>query len=169
MGRGCPISLTNDSNGNIVLRSSPFLGWEKMSAEPYLQGLTARLIDGVDQLPPAFRARHGAWIRERQCPDGGFPGREGGSDLYYTGFALRGLAVLQELETSTCNRASIFLRSRMSGPASVIDLFSLLVSAFLVRLGGGPDVLADAPADWPDRVAATLESFRHPDGGYART
>jgi geranylgeranyl transferase type-2 subunit beta len=140
-----------------------------MAAEPYLQRLTARLVDGVDRLPPEFRARHGAWIRQRQDPDGGFPGREGGSDLYYTGFALRGLAVLQQLETSTCTRASIFLRSRMTGSASVIDLFSLLVSALLVRLGGGPDVLADAPADWPDRVAATLESFRHADGGYAKT
>jgi geranylgeranyl transferase type-2 subunit beta len=36
-------------------------------------------------------------------------------------------------------------------------------------LGGGPDVLAAAPADWKDRVAATLETFRTPDGGYGKT
>jgi geranylgeranyl transferase type-2 subunit beta len=139
-----------------------------MAAEPYLQRLTARLIDGVDRLPPEFRRRHGQWIRAWQNTDGGFPGRAGGSDLYYTGFALRGLAVLQELESNCCIRAATFLRQQLTGSASVIDLFSLLVSAFLVRLGGGPDVLGERPADWPERVAATLESFRHPDGGYAK-
>jgi geranylgeranyl transferase type-2 subunit beta len=136
--------------------------------EPYLQRLTGRLIDGVDRLPAGFRDRHAAWIRARQNADGGFSGREGGSDLYYTGFALRALAVLQGLEAELCERAAIFLRSRLAGTADVIDLFSLLVSVFLVRLGGGPDVLAEAPTDWPDRVADILETHRHADGGYSR-
>ncbi|HVK09670.1 MAG TPA: geranyl transferase, partial [Gemmataceae bacterium] len=87
---------------------------------------------------------------------------------YYTGFALRALAVLQELEPETCDRAANFLRGRLAGPADVIDLFSLLVSAFLVQLGGGPDVFAAAPADWRDRVADGLEAHRHADGGYSR-
>ena len=55
----------------------------------------------------------------------------------------------------------------MTQSASVIDLFSLLVSCFLVRLGG-VDILAESPSDWPDRVAAILESFRTSDGGYAK-
>jgi geranylgeranyl transferase type-2 subunit beta len=140
-----------------------------MSNDPYLQRLTGRLIDGADRLPVEIRQRHGAWVRARQNPDGGFSGREGGSDLYYTGFALRTLAVVQELEPAVCERAAHYLRGQLIGSANVIDLFSLLVSAFLVRLGGGPDVLAEAPTDWVDRVAAVLETFRHPDGGYAKT
>jgi len=139
-----------------------------MAFEPYLQRLTGQLIDGVDRLPTDFRRRHAIWVMERQNPDGGFSGRAGGSDLYYTGFALRSLAVLQELESHTCDRAAKFLRERMTGSASVVDLFSLLVSVFLVRLGGGPDVLGEAPPNWPDRVAETLETFRHADGGYAK-
>src|SRR5215218_7751632 len=98
-----------------------------MTGEPYLQRLTGRLIDGVDRLPLDVRQRHGTWVRSRQNPDGGFSGREGGSDLYYTGFALRTLAVVQELDEPVCERAAAFLRGQMSGSAGVIDLFSLLV------------------------------------------
>jgi geranylgeranyl transferase type-2 subunit beta len=139
-----------------------------MDSEPYLQRLTGRLIDGVDRLPAAFRQRHAAWVKARQNPDGGFSGREGGSDLYYTGFALRTLAVLQELDADLCNRTAPYLRQRMSQPAGVVDFFSLLVSVFLVQLGGGPDVMAELPPEWPDHVASTLELFRHADGGYAK-
>jgi geranylgeranyl transferase type-2 subunit beta len=140
-----------------------------MAVEPYLQRLTGRLIDGLDRLPAGVRRRHASWVRARQCADGGFPGRDGGSDLYYTGFALRALAVLQELEPDTCDRTATFLRARLNGSAGVVDLFSFLVAAFLVRVGGGPDVLAEAPPDWPDRLAEILETFRQPDGGYAKT
>jgi geranylgeranyl transferase type-2 subunit beta len=137
--------------------------------EPYLTRLTTRLIDGIERLPSDLRDRHRRYLIESQNGDGGFPGRAGGSDLYYTGFALRSLAVLQGLDTELCTRAAGFLRERMTGSAGVVDFFSLVVSCYLVPLGGGPDILADAPPDWRDRVAATLETFRSPDGGYGKT
>ena len=140
-----------------------------MTAEPYLQRLTGRLIDGADRLPAAVRQRNAAWVAARQNGDGGFSGREGGSDLYYTGFALRTVAVLQHLESELCHRAANFLRAQLAGPHTIVDLFSLLVSSFLVRLGGGPDVLAESSGDWPDRVSAILETHRHADGGYAKS
>lgn len=138
-------------------------------AEPYLTRLTSRLLDGIERLPAEVRERSTAYLLGAQNPDGGFPGREGGSDLYYTGFALRSLAVLQALNPDVCARAAAFLRQRMTGTAGVVDFFSLVVSCYLVPLGGGPDVLADAPPDWRDRVAGTLESFRTPDGGYGKS
>src|SRR5829696_8106790 len=140
-----------------------------MTAEPYLQRLTGRLIDGADRLPAAVRRRHALWVAARQNADGGFSGREGGSDLYYTGFALRSLAVLQALNPDMCNKAAGFLRTKLTGSAGVVDFFSLVVSCYLVPLGGGPDILADAPPDWKDRVANTLETFRTPDGGFGKT
>ena len=137
-------------------------------AEPYLTRLTNRLLDGIEKLSAEVRERNIVYLRESQNPDGGFSGREGGSDLYYTGFALRSLAVLQALNPDVCGRAGEFLRQKLTGSAGVVDFFSLVVSCYLVPLGGGPDVLASAPADWRDRVCATLETFRSPDGGYGK-
>src|SRR5438309_2159739 len=139
-----------------------------MTAPAYLPRLTARLAEGLARLSAAQRDRHARYLRAAQNPDGGFSGREGGSDLYYTGFALRGLAVLDALSPAVCHKAAGFLRDSLQREASVLDFFSLLYSCLLVQAAGGIDVLADSPADWPDRVAATLESFRAADGGYAR-
>lgn len=137
--------------------------------EPYLPRLTLRLADGISQLSSEVRARHAAYLRAAQNPDGGFSGREGGSDVYYTGFALRGLAVLGALTPVIAERTSGFLRGCLTRQASVIDFFSLLYSCLLVQLSGGPEVLSGSPADWSDRVADMLETFRTSDGGYAKT
>ena len=128
----------------------------------------SRLADGVARLPEATRPRHAAYLRSAQNADGGFPGREGGSDLYYTGFALRGLSVLDALTPDVCDKAAGFLRGSLTQSASVVDFFSLLYACLLVQASGGPDVLANAPADWPERTAALLETFRTADGGYTK-
>jgi geranylgeranyl transferase type-2 subunit beta len=140
-----------------------------MAAEPYLARLTTNLADGLLRLPEASRARHVTYLHTAQNADGGFSGREGGSDLYYTGFALRSLAVLDELPPDLCDRAAGFLRHSLRDRASVVDFFSLLYACGLLQAACGLDVLADSPPDWPERVAATLETFRTPDGGYGKT
>ena len=140
-----------------------------MTPQPYLPRLNARLADAVARLPEGTRSRHAAYLRASQNADGGFSGREGGSDLYYTGFALRGLAVLDALTPEVCDRAAGFLRSTLTRQTSVVDFFSLLYAALLVQTGGGPDVFADSPPDWPERVAATLEAFRVADGGFTKS
>jgi geranylgeranyl transferase type-2 subunit beta len=137
--------------------------------EPYLLRLTLRLADGISRLPAENWDRHSTYLRSAQNPDGGFSGRAGGSDLYYTGFALRGLAVLDALTPAIAERASGFLRGCLTHQTSVIDFFSLLYSCVLVQLAGGPDAFAGSPSNWQDRVAETLESFRTSDGGYAKT
>src|SRR5882724_5050068 len=130
-----------------------------MSAEPYLPRLNARLAAGLRHVPADVRERHADYIRSKQNPDGGFSGREGGSDLYYTGFALRGLAVLHELTPEVCERAAGFLRQSLRQQASVVDFFSLLYACLLIQMQSGPNVLGESPTDWPERVAAVLESY----------
>jgi geranylgeranyl transferase type-2 subunit beta len=140
-----------------------------MQPASYLERLTNQLRDGLARLPAELRARQVAYLLRGQNPDGGWSGREGDSDLYYTGFALRGLALLDALEPEVCDRAAGYLRRAATQQASVVDFYSFLYACLLVQTSGGPDVLADSPPDWPDRVAATLEKFRAPDGGYTKT
>jgi geranylgeranyl transferase type-2 subunit beta len=135
----------------------------------YLNDLNTRLADGMARLPEAMRARNVRFLLERQNADGGFSGREGESDLYYTGFGLRGLSMLDALTPEVCGKAASYLRGTLASRASVVDLFSLLYSCLLVQTTGGIDVFADSPADWPERVAATLETFHTSDGGYNKS
>src|SRR2546421_4340795 len=139
-----------------------------MERLPYLVDLTSRLAEGLARVPENIRSLHADYLRAAQNADGGFSGREGGSDLYYTGFALRGLAVLNALTPEICDCAAGFLRQSLTQQASIVDFYCLLYACFLVQIGGGPDVLASSPRDWPKRVADTLETFRTPDGGYAK-
>ena len=138
-------------------------------AEPYLVRLTARLAASLARQPDSFRRRHTQYLLACQNADGGFGGRDPASDLYYTAFGLRGLALLGELTPEVATRAAGYIRQRLGGSATVVDFFSLLYACLLIQSASGTDVLADAPPDWPERVAALVESFRTPDGGYGKT
>ena len=135
----------------------------------YLEDLTLRLAQGVARFPEPLRARHAAFLKAAQRDDGGFAGREGESDLYYTGFALRGLALVGELDGEPARRAAAFLIGRLSGQAPIVDFLSLLYGAALLANAAGTDIFTDVPHGWREAVAETLERFRRPDGGYAKT
>jgi geranylgeranyl transferase type-2 subunit beta len=133
----------------------------------YLERLALRLTVGLSHTPEARRARHLDWLQRAQQPDGGFTGREGPSDLYYTGFALRSLAILDGLSTEVCERAAEYLRGNLHRRTSVVDFFSFLYSAGLLQVMGH-HVLADAEPGWEGRIAVELDAFRTQDGGYAK-
>ena len=139
-----------------------------MSA-PYLEALTIRLATGMAALPDDVRERHARFLLAAQRPDGGFGGREGGSDLYYTGFALRGLSVLGELYGEPAERAASYLQQRMHEQETIIDFLSLVYGGALLELSAGIDIYeATAASGWQDTVAAALEQLRCEDGGYAK-
>lgn len=134
----------------------------------YLIQLTIRLSEGMAKLPGEFRGRHAAYLKAAQLPDGGFAGREGDSDLYYTGFAARSLAVLGELDGEPATQLADFLQSRLGGRESIVDFFSLIYAASLLDAASGIDVFVGAPGDWRQAVSDTLGSLRRKDGGYAK-
>lgn len=134
----------------------------------YLEELTVRIGTGLGKLSEDLRDRHASYLKRAQQIDGGFAGREGGSDLYYTGFALRSLAVLGELTGPLAERSADFLRSKLSGQETIIDFLSLVYGAMLLDASAGIDVFATASPNWRDAVADALEKLRRDDGGYAK-
>lgn len=134
----------------------------------YLQNLTIRLAQGVGQLPESVRQKHTDYFLAAQRPDGGFGGREGDSDLYYTTFAMRGLSILGELYGDVADRIESFLKPKLSSHQTIVDFFSLFYAANLLKVSAGNDIFEDADPNWPRQVAAFLETLRRDDGGYAK-
>lgn len=139
-------------------------------ANPYLMRLAQRVGEGLEQsLAPERRELHRQFLLSRLMPDGGFAGREPGSDLYYTGFAVRGLAVLGGLDLEVAERVAAYLKRQIRRQLTVIDLLSWLYAALVVQASGGEDILSATAENWPDRLAEMLENFRAVDGGYRKT
>ena len=139
------------------------------NATTYLQELTLRLAIGAANLEPAIRQQHAQWLLAQQRPDGGFAGREGESDPYYTAFALRGLLVLGALDQAVGERAAGFLRQRLTHRESIIDLISLIFAAAICELAVGAVVIEDDDDAWRGNVATLLAALRTKDGGFAKT
>ncbi|MCC9643560.1 terpene cyclase/mutase family protein [Rhodopirellula sp. JC740] len=135
----------------------------------YLQELTLRLAVGASRLDADFRNRHAAWLKRCQQDDGGFAGREGESDPYYTSFALRALWVLGELDSEIAEPAGVFLRRRMRQRDSIVDLMSLIFAAAILEMAAGVVVISDEDDQWRANVAELLGTLRTADGGFAKT
>ncbi len=135
----------------------------------YLGALTLRLAGGAMQLPEESRHRHAAFLAARHRDDGGFAGRQGQSDLYYTGFALRGLMLLGALTEEAAGKVVRFLRARLDLDLSAIDFLSLVFSSVLLEVTHGLDVFAQAGIDRQAAIRRFLQPLRRHDGGFAKT
>ncbi len=168
-----PAQMREDSLAhNVVdgLPEAPF--WtlmDLMTREPYLIRLSQRLFSGLSHWDPDRKQRHREFILAHQMPDGGFRGREGDSDLYYTSFAVRGLAMLGGLDSKAASRGGRFLEIHDPLKLSLVDLLSWLSTAMAVQLAGGPIPQVTQDPDWAGRIAHRLESVRTADGGYAKS
>jgi geranylgeranyl transferase type-2 subunit beta len=135
----------------------------------YLADLTLRLASSIAALPEDDRRRHAEYLRTAQTGDGGFAGRQGTGDLYYTSFALRALAMLGELDDATADRVARFLRVRLSPELPSIDFLSLATSAVLIETATGRELFAEWGHDRRRTVAEFFAPLRRGDGGYAKT
>ncbi len=139
-----------------------------MPESPFLIRLSQRLTDGLSTLPESRRERHRAFLRSCQRVDGGFAGREGDSDLYYTSFAVRGLGLLGGMTPDECVAVARFLQTHDWRRLNVIDLVNFVYTGFALQIFSGIDLFADETGDWADELLGRLESVRTADGGYAK-
>ncbi len=130
--------------------------------------MTMQLATGVGQLPDAIRTSHTNYLTNAQQPDGGYAGRESGSDLYYTSFAIRSLAISGLLHGPVAERAASFVRDHLQQELPVVDFIALIYSQKLLEVAAGIEVLKDQRSAWCNRVVKFLRSCRRSDGGYAR-
>ncbi|MEM9942399.1 MAG: prenyltransferase/squalene oxidase repeat-containing protein [Planctomycetota bacterium] len=134
----------------------------------YLQNLTIRLAKGIGRLSEETRQKHTRYFLSAQREDGGFGGREGGSDLYYTTFAMRGLSILGELYGGVADKVEAYLKPQLASDQTIVDFFSLFYAGNLLKVSSGKDIFVDADPLWPDQVAEFLEKLKRDDGGYAK-
>jgi geranylgeranyl transferase type-2 subunit beta len=131
--------------------------------------LVETLVAGAAALPEELRRRHAAYLAAMQADDGGFPGRRGASDCYYTAFGLAGLMLLGELTPERADRAARFLAARLAGPLGGVDFVAAVVAGATVEAAGAADPFASAGIDRAAALRAAVEPLRRGDGGYAKT
>jgi geranylgeranyl transferase type-2 subunit beta len=128
------------------------------------------LTEGVSRLGSEFADRHAAAVLARQAPDGGFPGRQGASDLYYNRFALEALTILGATDSAAeaMARCAEFVALSAADVQSPGQWLNFLHSAQLLRAAGHEIFCCDEfRAGVHDRAAAALEQCRDVSGGYA--
>jgi len=117
--------------------------------------------DGLKAADQAFIARQVEFVLSCMGSDGGFSGRLGSSDLYYTDFALR---VLSACRWTGGNAGIIgtFIESRKKNISSIVDCFNWLNCArILEEWGAAP--LVDA-----DQILYVIDSHRTTGGGFSK-
>jgi len=135
----------------------------------YLIQLADRVAKGLKRISADRIARHRGFLLSQQTDSGGFKGREGDADLYYTGFAVRALAVSGGMDVACSRGVAEYLRTIDPMTLGVIDLLSWLYSALVVQTSDGTDLLRELPHDFVPRVMAGIENNRTSDGGYAKS
>lgn len=122
--------------------------------------LDAALASGLSRFSPALREDALRYLLASQSPDGGFPGRRGQSDLYYTEFATRVL-ILLGCATDPLHEVLTWLAASRPTPASVVECFSLLNLRRMLS-ARGLSVKIDG-----DEVLGCIAGRELPSGGWA--
>jgi len=141
----------------------------------WLDLLDEFLRPGARGLGGGLVAAQITWLERRQAPGGGFPGRAGPPDAYYTDFALRALDLIAP-DSPAFAAAASFIAHQVA-PADVVGAFSLLSCARVVardasRAGsptyGGDDDSGEGALDHA-ALSAVVEAQSLAGGGSATT
>ncbi|MDR0328078.1 MAG: terpene cyclase/mutase family protein [Planctomycetaceae bacterium] len=133
----------------------------------YLVRLTERILPGVLREKPERRNELRAYFLAALDQNGGFRGRKGIGNLYYTAFALRGLFLLGMLDNKKLlNRVTDFLEKEQCRiDLSPADILSGVFCTFLINTVQEKELLPRQRVSLLDR----WEHFRRSDGCFAAT
>ena len=131
----------------------------------YLARLTERILPGMLREKPVRREELRTYFLAALDPNGGFRGRQGSGDLYYTAFALRGLFLLGMLDDNELlvSIAEFLDKQQRRNDLLPADLISWTLCASLVHAVQGQEFS-------PAQTASLLhrwERFRRSDGCFA--
>lgn len=90
----------------------------------YLDTLDEKLAAGVARLGPSFAEPRVRFVLSKQMPEGGFAGRRGGADIYYTDFALRTLLLLGARDAAA--RTAPYVAHQTATPRDATECFNRL-------------------------------------------
>jgi geranylgeranyl transferase type-2 subunit beta len=127
----------------------------------FLDALDGVLLTGIARIRDAFLLRQARFADCRRTADGGFAGRRGAADLYYTDFGVR-LITLLTPDCNTFDSIARWVTGHQASPTTIIESFSLLNIERMLRRCG-----VEMPAAG-DSVVSTLERQQLADGGFAR-
>ncbi|MDW8037112.1 MAG: prenyltransferase/squalene oxidase repeat-containing protein [Thermoguttaceae bacterium] len=156
--------------------------------------LMGQVLAAAAKFPEDFRNRHGAYLLASESPQGGFTGRAGRADPYYTAFGLASLALVGRLTQPIVQRAlnTLFASmNRSDDPCrsvvppdwrllTLAELVGLVVCGFFVQGTSNvpessaiPNSIGQDPfSRWGLTAQQVVREFLslvlRPDGGYAK-
>jgi len=123
---------------------------------------------GLRSLPGRFRSRAAAYLTAARNPGGGWPGPRGGSDVYYTAFALRAMDLLRLPDAALWHAAARYLAGPGASPADLVDWQSFLQALEIVQRHGGPAGEGVSIPRVTTAALGALASRRLAGGGFAK-
>ena len=151
-----------------------------MIASVYLDMLDELLRSGIVGLSQAFVDAQASFVAGCQQADGGFRGRQGDSDFYYTDFGVRTLALLAPTHAALIRAADYIVHPPRS-PQGTIDCFNVLNTRRLLERRTVQGVSVGNSSGEPTQVGQTdwnfaplplidqLRACLLPQGGFARS
>jgi geranylgeranyl transferase type-2 subunit beta len=119
--------------------------------------------------PEVFRTRHRHWLMHQQRHDGGFAGRAGDSNLYYTGFGARLCALLCSDFRDPWVAIMRYLGTQLGTINSMVDLASSATIYALVRVLIDESLAQQVVEPLRRQAERIFLQLKRADGGFAKS
>ena len=127
--------------------------------------LESLLVGNLMNVPESFKRKQIKYIEKKQNKDGGFSGRLGFSDIYYTAFAVRVMSALRAGDKKFWNRVSSFAKGFDLNSADLAGLVSFLQLMDILEKKNAIKV----KEEYRRAAKEILKRYEKKDGGYMKS